>query len=245
MRIETARSISAKVMAAELQGGCLLAAHVGVYGIVKFLKFASAEISDGDRLLDAGAGTCPYRKYFSHTKYESADMEGVQTFVCEIERLPVADNTYDAVINTQVMEHVKDPKAMLSELYRVLKPNGKLFLTVPGCYGVHSENNYFNFLEKGLWLLFGKAGFTVKSIKPLGGIFWVAACLIRVLPWYVYRQYLNDRYVPSFKGLLLLPFFVVAFPVCRYLVPWALFYLDRLDRKQWWTLDYGCYVTKP
>jgi len=238
-------SISNKVIEAEFKTKCLLAADAAKYGIVKFMEFASNEVSDGGRLLDAGAGASPYRKYFDHTKYESADIEGVHDFLCEIERLPIADNSYDAIINTQVLEHAKDPQVMLAELYRVLKPNGKLFLTVPGCFGVHSEHNYFNFLEDGLRLLFENTGFTVKLIKPLGGIFWMIGRHIRVLPWYVYRQHLNEKYLPSLKGLLLLPFFVIVFPICRYLIPWACFYLDRLDKKQWWTLGYGCYAIKP
>ena len=245
MRIyEVARSISNKAIEAESKVSFLVAADAAAYGVVKFMEFASSEVGDGDRLLDAGAGACPYRKYFNHTEYESADMEGIHTFICQIERLPVVDNTYDAIVNTQVMEHVKDPQVMLAELYRVMRPNGKLFLTVPGCFGVHSDNNYFNFLEPGLRLLFENVGFSVKLIKPLGGIFWMIGKHIRFLPWYIYRQYLNDNYMPSFKGLLLLPFFVIVFPICRYLIPWVCFYLDRLDKKQWWTLDYGCYVIK-
>jgi SAM-dependent methyltransferase len=241
---QVVESISNKVIEVEFSTRWLLVANAAVYGIVKFIEFASNEVGDGDRLLDAGAGPSPYRKYFRHAKYESADRDGKHDFICDIERLPVADNSYDVIINTQVIEHVKDPQAVLAEFYRVLKPRGKLFLTAPQGFGVHSTYNYFNFLEAGLRLLFENAEFTVISIKPFGGMFWMMGYHIRILPWYVYRQYLNEKYMPSLNGFLLLPFFVVVFPICRYLIPWALFYLDRLDKKQCWTLNYGCYARK-
>jgi len=43
------------------------------YGISKFMEYASTEVKDGERVLDAGAGSRPYKKYFAHAKYESTD----------------------------------------------------------------------------------------------------------------------------------------------------------------------------
>lgn len=45
------------------------------------------------------------------------------------EMLPFADDTFDAVLCYDVLEHVRDPEKTLAEVYRVLKPGG-LFLTV-------------------------------------------------------------------------------------------------------------------
>jgi SAM-dependent methyltransferase len=223
----------------------LLVSDAALYGIKQFMSVASKEVKKGDMVLDAGAGLSPYRSYFEHATYESADICGKHTYLCQIEHLPFVDNSYDVIINTQVIEHVESPVVMLKELRRVLKPNGKLFLTAPQGYGIHSDNNYFNFLEGGLRLLFEEAGFNIKFIKPLGGMFWMIGGYIRLMPWYIYRQYLNENYIPSLKGLLLLPFLILAVPICRYLIPWLCFLLDRLDKKQWWTLDYGCYAVKP
>lgn len=239
------KSLYVGILEIESSAKLLLVSDAALYGIKRFMEFASKEVKVGDRVFDAGAGLSPYRDYFKHATYESADICGKHTYLCQIEYLPFADNSYDVVINTQVIEHVESPVAMLKELRRVLKPNGKLFLTAPQGYGIHSDNNYFNFLENGLRLLFTETKFDIKFVKPLGGMFWMIGGYIRLMPWYIYRQYLNENYIPSFKGLLLLPFLILAVPICRYLIPWICFILDGLDKKQWWTLDYGCYAVKP
>lgn len=51
--------------------------------------------------------------------------------------LPYADQSFDAVVSMDVIEHVVDPLAWVKQALRVLKPNGLLFLTTPN-YGSRS-----------------------------------------------------------------------------------------------------------
>ena len=46
-------------------------------------------------------------------------------------RLPFADNTFDKVICSEVLEHIPDYHAVLKEIKRVLKPNGQFAASVP------------------------------------------------------------------------------------------------------------------
>lgn len=46
-------------------------------------------------------------------------------------RIPFADESFDIVINNQVIEHVADLEATLSELHRVVKPGGTVFSVFP------------------------------------------------------------------------------------------------------------------
>ncbi len=47
------------------------------------------------------------------------------------EQLSFANNTFDLVISNNTLEHVLNPQSALFELYRVLKPQGQLLITVP------------------------------------------------------------------------------------------------------------------
>jgi ubiquinone/menaquinone biosynthesis C-methylase UbiE len=60
-----------------------------------------------------------------------------------IQALSFSDAYFDCIVSCETIEHVPNPKQAIQELYRVLKPGGKLYLTCP---------NYFNFF--GLWCLY-------------------------------------------------------------------------------------------
>lgn len=63
----------------------------------------------------------------------------------DIQNLSFADASFDTIISCETIEHVPLPNRALSEIYRVLKPGGRFFLTCP---------NYFNLF--GLWCLYRK-----------------------------------------------------------------------------------------
>lgn len=49
----------------------------------------------------------------------------------DVTNLTFADNSFDIVLSNHVMEHIEDENRFLSELLRVLKPNGVIYLTFP------------------------------------------------------------------------------------------------------------------
>ena len=55
--------------------------------------------------------------------------------VCEAEKLPAADDAFDAVITWSAFEHIDDPSVVLAEIRRVLRPDGVLFLQLWPFYG--------------------------------------------------------------------------------------------------------------
>jgi SAM-dependent methyltransferase len=75
-----------------------------------------------------------FREFFSRRfgQYESADlsMKGVDHNV-DLQQLPFADETYDFVFASHVLEHVPDDEKAISEIRRILKPNGIAILPVP------------------------------------------------------------------------------------------------------------------
>jgi SAM-dependent methyltransferase len=127
-------------------------------------------------VLDAGAGHQPYRKLFNHCRYEAADFEKVDknyaqsTYVCDLTRIPVEDGRFDAVVLSQVMEHLPDPLAVLQELNRVLKPGGILFYSGPIWYEEHEQPyDFYRYTQFALRHLFAKAAFEVEDLRWLEG----------------------------------------------------------------------------
>lgn len=57
------------------------------------------------------------------------------------EALPFPDASFDIVYSSNVLEHVRDPQATLSEAVRVLRPGGQLLIVVPN-YGSWWEGHY-------------------------------------------------------------------------------------------------------
>ena len=96
----------------------------------RFAKQAAESIRNEGRVLDAGAGDCPYRDYFSHAHYDSTDLCEVEkvygklSFICDIKDLPVRADCYDMVFCSQALEHMPDPQSVIFEFGRVLKPGG-------------------------------------------------------------------------------------------------------------------------
>ena len=44
---------------------------------------------------------------------------------------PFADNTFDTIVSRSILEHLSDIPAVMDELYRILKPGGRLIIQVP------------------------------------------------------------------------------------------------------------------
>lgn len=108
----------------------------------------------GDGLvLDCGAGL--RNVYYDNVvnyeivAYDSTDVLGVA------ERLPFKDNSFDAALSLNVLEHVKDPFQAARELMRVLKPGGELMCVAPFLQPLHGyPHHYYNMTGPGLSNLF-------------------------------------------------------------------------------------------
>jgi SAM-dependent methyltransferase len=156
-------------------------ADLGRYFITTFVRAAAETLPPGSTVLDAGAGECAYKPFFAHCEYQAVDLAVGEDrwnyshldFVAPLDDLPMADGCYDAVLCTQVLEHVPNPGDCLLELLRVLKPGGRLFLTVPMAHPEHQvPYDYYRYTSYGLRYLLDQAGFDAPvQLEPMGGIF--------------------------------------------------------------------------
>jgi len=110
------------------------------------------------------------------------------TYICDLQSIPVDNGRYDFIIFNQVMEHLKEPTKVLAELYRVLKPGGKMIYTGPLFYEEHEQPYDFSrYTQFGVRYLLGSAGFVIERLNWLEGYFGTVAyqlnCMARYLPY--------------------------------------------------------------
>lgn len=149
-------------------------------------------------LLDVGCGTQPYRSLFEHlTSYTGIDVATSahslrpDTVVYDGESIPFPANSFDWVMATEVLEHVRRPDLLLSSVYTVLRPGGGFFLSVPFWAGVHEPPyDFHRWTNYGLVDELERTGFERIEIRPLGNWHTSAAAFIRLYlancktPWW-------------------------------------------------------------
>jgi SAM-dependent methyltransferase len=131
-------------------------------------------------LLDAGAGNQPYRAWYeprcaSVVAVDATPAAGLDALAL-VDRLPFADASFDTVLSTEVWEHVEDPMAAAREAFRVLRPGGRLVVTVPFLYPEHeAPYDFGRFTRYGLAATLRRAGFEVERMDAKGGpVLWAA-----------------------------------------------------------------------
>jgi SAM-dependent methyltransferase len=141
------------------------------------LKELSSELLVGDRgrVLDYGCADAPYRRFFAPSvDYVGADLPGNPAATVEIQsdgRVPLADASVDAVLSTQVLEHVQDPVLYLDECYRVLRPGGRILLSTHGMMVYHPDPvDYWRWTCAGLRRQMAAAGFEVVRFEGIMGL---------------------------------------------------------------------------
>lgn len=87
----------------------------------------------------------------SYTCLDIDEFEDVD-ILADIQKMPqVSDKSFDSIICTQVLEHVRNPFKAIDELHRVLRPGGRLIITVPFLNNYHmAPHDYWRYTEYGL-----------------------------------------------------------------------------------------------
>lgn len=134
------------------------------------------------RILDVGGKKTQKRGRFIPPKinvesweYLNLDEETKPDYCCNAENIPVESETFDWVLLCEVLEHIAEPEKVLDECLRILKPGGKLLITMPFMIGIHGDPEDYQRWTPSLFnlQLKKKRGMIVEQIQPLGGVWAV------------------------------------------------------------------------
>jgi len=130
------------------------------------------------KVIDLGCGRMNLQQvvHSLSLEYDGLDLNpstSEVTFEADIQEMfIIPDGSYDTALCLQVLEHVPDPKKAAKEIFRILRPGGIAFITVPHLSRIHDEPNDFQrFTEYGLRVLLEDAGFRIDEIRIRAGLF--------------------------------------------------------------------------
>jgi len=196
----------------------------------KFLERHKSEL----RILDIGSGGSSYHRFFPNRFSIDIDPARAPDIVADAHDLPLKDEEFELILCTEVLEHVMDPKKVISEMWRVLKPGGKVILTTRFVYPLHDiPHDYWRFTKYGLHELFrgwevlelmgethnfSTIGALLQRIcfqsnlrggKVVKLIIFVAAWFFSHLDWLTKKEYGDIKKSVSERGLMPTGYYIV------------------------------------
>jgi SAM-dependent methyltransferase len=119
-------------------------------------KLIESLTSADDVILDVGCGNGSILRYLNARGYSNLHglemsqyaiqrlrKDGIQMRYGVLPSIPLRDAAFDAVIASQLLEHIIRRRTLLKEIRRILKPGGKLFVFVPDdCLGPIDEREH-------------------------------------------------------------------------------------------------------
>jgi SAM-dependent methyltransferase len=168
-------------------------------GIYRAILSVAPKIK-GD-VLDLGCGSKPYQSLFVNAhSYVGVDIavsghdhRGSKVDVYyDGAVIPFADGSFDSVVSFEVFEHVFNLEEVISETRRVLKPGGRLLITVPFAWEEHeAPYDFARYTSYGMKHMLEKAGFDILEMRK------TTTCVLAVCQMFI--AYISEHVLPQKK----------------------------------------------
>ncbi len=167
-----------------------------------FLEKELAALPKESVLIDLGAGQSDFAKLTSAFNLCAVDFypyPGIHV-VCGLEDgLPFKDASADIVLLTNLLEHVREPNALLQECHRILKPGGVIIGTVPFMIQIHQRPyDFYRYTQMNLEYMLHKHAFKNISVIPVNNSY---ALLFNVSTSFFTSVIRNAKYTLFYRML--------------------------------------------
>ena len=145
------------------------------------------------RLLDIGGRKIGKRGIFSPPldrvdlwEYLNTDRLTEPDYCCSAEEIPLPDFSVDTVIMTELLEYLPEPKKVLSEIYRVIKYESNVLISVPLLNPIHGDYwlDRKRYTTVSLKEMIEKEGFRIIKLEPMGSVGAVLYDILRAAVGY-------------------------------------------------------------
>lgn len=138
-----------------------------------FFGSTLSDMPQSSVLLDIGAGSIHFKDLlfkFSYIGLDFFPFPNVSIVADVTKGLPMRDESVDIVLLSNTLEHMQEPRELLAECHRILKPGGMIIGSIPFLMRIHQAPYDFNrFTHFQLHRLL--AGFENVHVAPLGAPF--------------------------------------------------------------------------
>lgn len=124
-----------RLKAVSLRSKIIMDLGCGPYGIIKGLDFLREKKKVSFKKL---IGIDPLMNFYLKKIKILKNKKNIKLYNSKGEKIPLKDNSVDIVFSTNALDHCDDPSKVLSEIYRVLKPGGKLYCSLHLLYSVYT-----------------------------------------------------------------------------------------------------------
>jgi len=160
-------------------------------GLAKHVSDLAKNITG--KTLDIGCGSKPYVDLYYSSEYVGLEIDTPENrlsknadFFYDGDHFPFDESSFDSIVANEVFEHVFNPEQFLTEVQRVLIPNGLVLLTMPFVWDEHEQPyDFARYSSFGIKSLLEKHGFEIveqrKSTNDIRVIF-------QLLNTYIYKK---------------------------------------------------------
>lgn len=131
-------------------------------------------------------------------------MAGIRTYLGTLDSLQLPSESIEVIGAFDVLEHIEHPEQLLTEIYRVLKPDGIFLLTVPAHQWLYSDfdksiGHFRRYSRRTLQDNLKQSGFTENQLTFMFSLFVAPAFLLRRVPSLLGRNRNSQSTIESVK----------------------------------------------